>query len=59
VNSESSTTAASAAQPKSKAWHSQSAEEVLTQLASSASGLSAQEAAKRLEEFLAEKQNSH
>jgi Ca2+-transporting ATPase len=39
---------ASAAQPKGKAWYSQSAEEVLTQIASSAPGLSAQEAAKRL-----------
>jgi len=49
VNPESNTTPASAAQPKGKAWYSQSAEEVLTQLVSSASGLSAQEAAKRLE----------
>ena len=37
-----------AAQPKSKAWHSQSAEEVLAQLASTATGLSSQEAAQRL-----------
>jgi Ca2+-transporting ATPase len=36
-----------AAQPKGKAWHSQSAEEVLAQLGSTADGLSAQEAAKR------------
>ena len=49
MNPESNTTPASAAQPKGKAWYSQSAEEVLTQLVSSASGLSAQEAAKRLE----------
>jgi Ca2+-transporting ATPase len=42
-------TPASTAQPKSKAWYSQSVEEVLTQFASSASGLSAQEATKRLE----------
>jgi Ca2+-transporting ATPase len=48
VNSESNTTPASATQPKGKAWYSQSAEEVLTQLSSSAPGLSAQEAAKRL-----------
>ena len=34
--------------PKGKAWHSQSAEEVLAQLASTAAGLSAQEAAQRL-----------
>ncbi|MBK7453885.1 MAG: HAD-IC family P-type ATPase [Anaerolineales bacterium] len=34
---------------KSKDWHSQSAEDVLTQLGSSANGLSAQEAAQRLE----------
>lgn len=38
----------SATQPKSKAWYRQPAEEVLTQLASSATGLSAQEAAQRL-----------
>ena len=37
-----------AAQPKGKAWHSQSAEEVLAQLGSAATGLSAQEAAHRL-----------
>jgi Ca2+-transporting ATPase len=48
VNFESNTTPAGTAQPKGQAWYSQSAEEVLTQLASSASGLSAQEAAKRL-----------
>ena len=35
-------------QPKGKAWHSQSAEEVLAQLASTADGLSSQEAAQRL-----------
>jgi len=35
-------------QPKSKDWHSQSAEDVLTQLGSSATGLSAQGAAQRL-----------
>ena len=34
--------------PKSEAWHSQSAEEVLARLASAATGLSAQEAAQRL-----------
>ena len=34
---------------KIKDWHSQSAEDVLTQLGSSANGLSAQEAAQRLE----------
>ncbi len=34
--------------PKSKDWHSQSSEDVLTQLGSSAAGLSAQEAAQRL-----------
>jgi Ca2+-transporting ATPase len=39
---------ANAAQPKSKAWHNQSAEDVLTQLGSSAAGLSGQEAAQRL-----------
>jgi P-type Ca2+ transporter type 2C len=39
---------ASAEQPKGKAWHSQSAEEALAQLGSSATGLSAQEAAQRL-----------
>jgi Ca2+-transporting ATPase len=37
-----------AEQPKGKAWHSQSAEEVLAQLGSAATGLSAQEAARRL-----------
>ncbi len=37
-----------AAQPPYKAWHSQSAEEVLAQLGSAATGLSATEAAKRL-----------
>ena len=36
------------AQLKSKTWHNQSAEEVLTQIGSSADGLSAQEAAQRL-----------
>src|SRR5450759_5017755 len=39
---------ASSAQPKGEAWHSQSAEEVLAQLDSAATGLSAQEAAQRL-----------
>ena len=34
--------------PKGKAWHSQSAEEVLSQLGSAATGLSAAEAAKYL-----------
>jgi Ca2+-transporting ATPase len=34
--------------PKGKAWHNQSAEEVLTHFGSSATGLSAQEAAQRL-----------
>src|SRR3989338_1536885 len=34
--------------PKGKTWHSQSAEEVLAQLGSAATGLSAQEAAQRL-----------
>jgi Ca2+-transporting ATPase len=37
-----------AVQPKSVAWHSQPAEEVLAQLASTATGLSSQEAAQRL-----------
>jgi Ca2+-transporting ATPase len=37
-----------ATQPKGKAWHSQSAEAVLAQLASTADGLSSQEAAQRL-----------
>ena len=37
-----------AARPAGKAWHSQSAEEVLAQLGSAATGLSAQEAAQRL-----------
>ena len=36
------------ARPKGKAWRSQSAEEVLAQLASTADGLSSQEAAQRL-----------
>ncbi len=35
-------------QPKGKAWHSQSAEAVLAELASTAAGLSSQEAARRL-----------
>ena len=39
---------ASTEQPKGKAWHNQSAEEVLAQLDSAATGLSAAEAAKRL-----------
>ena len=34
--------------PKGEAWHSQAAEEVLAKLASTGTGLSAQEAAKRL-----------
>jgi Ca2+-transporting ATPase len=42
------TAPAIAAQTKGTAWHSQSAEEVLAQLASSANGLSTDEAAKRL-----------
>ncbi|MDP2653209.1 MAG: cation-translocating P-type ATPase [Candidatus Omnitrophota bacterium] len=37
-----------AAQPKSEAWHNQSAEEVLAKLGSAATGLSATEAAQRL-----------
>ncbi len=37
-----------AAQPKGKAWHSQSVEEALAQLDSAATGLSTQEAARRL-----------
>ena len=37
-----------AAQAKGEAWHSQSAEEVLAQLGSAASGLSTAEAAQRL-----------
>ncbi|MGZ8239035.1 MAG: cation-translocating P-type ATPase, partial [Methylobacter sp.] len=37
-----------AEQPKAPAWHSQAGEQVLTQLGSSANGLSAQEAALRL-----------
>ena len=37
-----------AEQPKGKAWHSQSAEEVLAQLASTSEGLSSHEAAQRL-----------
>lgn len=39
-----------AAQPKGKAWHNQSSEEVLAQLGSAATGLSATEATKRLAE---------
>ncbi|MHB8763681.1 MAG: cation-translocating P-type ATPase [Deferrisomatales bacterium] len=39
---------ATAEPPRGNAWHSQSAEEVLAQLGSSATGLSAQEAARRL-----------
>jgi Ca2+-transporting ATPase len=35
-------------QPKGKTWHSQSAEEVLAEFASTADGLSSQEAAQRL-----------
>lgn len=35
------------ARPEDKAWHIQSAEEVLAQLASTAEGLSAQKAARR------------
>jgi hypothetical protein len=42
------TTPAIAAQPKGEAWQSMSAEDVLTKLGSAATGLSAQEAAKRL-----------
>jgi len=42
------TAPAIAAQPKGNAWHSQSAEEVLAQLVSVATGLSAPEAARRL-----------
>ena len=42
------TAPAIATQPKGKAWHSQSVEEVLAQLASTADGLSSQEAAQRL-----------
>ena len=42
------TAPAIAAQPKGNAWHSQSAEEVLVQLGSAVSGLSAPEAARRL-----------
>jgi Ca2+-transporting ATPase len=38
----------SAEQPKGEAWHNRSAEEVLAHLGSSATGLSAQEAAQRL-----------
>ncbi len=48
MNRELSTTSALAPQPKGKAWHSQSPEEVLAQLASTADGLSSQEAAQRL-----------
>jgi len=36
------------AQPKGKAWHNQSAEEVLAQLGSTATGLSTAEVAQRL-----------
>ena len=36
------------AQPEDKAWHSQSADEVLAQLGSAATGLSATEATQRL-----------
>ena len=39
---------ASTARPKGDAWHSQSAEDVLAQLVSTADGLSSQEAAQRL-----------
>ncbi len=42
------TALAIAAQPKGKAWHSQSGEEVLAQLGSAVTGLSATEAAQRL-----------
>jgi len=42
------TAPAIAAQPKGNAWHSRSAEEVLIQLGSAATGLSAPEAARRL-----------
>ena len=42
------TTPTIVAQPEGKAWHSQSAEDVLAELASAKVGLSAQEAAKRL-----------
>jgi len=42
------TAPAIAPRPKDKAWRSQSAEEVLAQLASTADGLSSQEAAQRL-----------
>jgi len=40
-----------AAQPDSKAWHSQSAEEALAQLGSAATGLSADEVRRRQKEF--------
>ena len=43
-----STAPVSAAPPKGKAWHTQSVEEVLAQVASTADGLSSQEAAQRL-----------
>jgi P-type Ca2+ transporter type 2C len=43
-----STAAASAAQRKDEAWHSHSAEDVLAQLGSAATGLSGTEAAQRL-----------
>src|SRR5690349_20035617 len=39
---------ARASEPQSKAWHNQSAEDVLAQLGTTAAGLSAQEAAQRL-----------
>jgi Ca2+-transporting ATPase len=42
------TAAAIAAQPNGEAWHSHSAQEVLAQLGSAATGLSATEAAQRL-----------
>ena len=42
------TALATASKPKGKAWHSQSAEKVLAHLGSAATGLSVQEAAKRL-----------
>src|SRR6188474_1431379 len=42
------TAPAIASKPKGKAWHSQSAEEVLAHVCSAATGLSAQEAAQRL-----------
>ena len=42
------TTPATTQQPKNRAWHSQSGEELLAQLGSTATGLSASEAAQRL-----------